>query len=118
MLHLLLGPQRKKKKLWDAFSTEESTIHINALEIKVVFSGLQLLYENIGTFCIHVQVDNTSAVAAINKMGKTQGPWIWIDNYTGYGIGLKKNCTTATHVPGVLNVKTNKKSRNHKVTIE
>ena len=82
MLHLWLGTSKKEEKLWD---TEESKLHINALEMKAVFFGLQTLYENVESFRIRAQVD--TAVAVITKWG-AQDPWIWTEKYTGYGIGL------------------------------
>ena len=59
------------------FSTEESQQQINILELKATRFGLKSLCKNEFDSHILIQIDNTSAVSATNKMGVwTQLKWI------------------------------------------
>ena len=47
----------------------ESEMHINYLELKAVFAGLQAFVNEMRDVYIRVQLDNTTAVAYINSFG-------------------------------------------------
>ena len=54
------------------FTILEREQHINVLELKAALFGLQALCHNVYNTHILLKVDNTSAVASINKMGSTR----------------------------------------------
>lgn len=57
-----------------SWSLTEKLNHINYLEIKAAFLGLKCFTGNINNCEILLRVDNTTAVAYINKMGGVQFP--------------------------------------------
>ena len=59
-------------KTWGPFLSEESHQHINILELKASIFGLKSLSNNFHNIHIIIQIDNTSVVEAINKMGSTR----------------------------------------------
>ena len=59
-----------ESKTGGLFSSEESHQYINILELKAVLFGLKVLCNNFHNIHILIQVDNTLAVEAINKMGR------------------------------------------------
>ena len=85
------------------FSSEESQQHLNILELKTVeIFGLKALCNNFHDIHILIQIDNMSAVAAINKMARTSS--IDIDQVVHliWNFILKHdNWVTATHIPGM-----------------
>ena len=94
------------------FKTDEQKLHINILELKAVLFGLRALCRNIEGSHILLHIDNSSAVAAINKMGSLTSEdmdnvvheiWNWVIS--------QKNWVTATHIPGVENIIADKESR-------
>ena len=54
------------------FSSDESQQHINILEIKASSFGLKFLCNNFHIIHILIKFGNTSAVAAINKIGSAR----------------------------------------------
>ena len=86
--------------------------HINYLELKAAFLGLQALYRNLKDCHILLQLDNTTAVSYIKNMGGTHSLicnslakeiWIW---------AMTRNIwLSATHIAGVLNVEADKAGR-------
>lgn len=100
------------EKCGGQFSPQECKFHINTLELKAALFGLQSLCKNVRQAHILVLIDNTSAVASINKMGSlasidmddvVHSIWNWTLN--------NKNWLTASHIPGVLNTDADKESR-------
>ena len=59
----------KDIRLQGLLSTEECNLHINVLELKASLLRLQTLCENVHSSYLLLLIDNTSAVAAIKKMG-------------------------------------------------
>ena len=53
------------------FNLEEQELHTNILKLNAALYGLISLYHNINDSHILLQIDNTSPVAALNKMGST-----------------------------------------------
>lgn len=87
------------------FTLEETNTHINILELK------SLCYD---TFESHIliKIDNTSAVAGINKVGSTKslGMDYVVHEIWDWAMARKK-WITATHIPGILNVEADRESR-------
>ena len=52
---------------------EERQSHINLLELKVAFLALQVFASQRNTSHILLRIDNTTAIAYLNKKGGTQG---------------------------------------------
>ena len=92
--------------------------------------GLRLLCDSVKNSRILLQLDNTCAVADINKMGSTQSSDIML--YTRYSavvddhvvheiqywIISSNNWLSATHIPGVPNMEAGKKSRHQELRTE
>ncbi len=113
------------KRGWGAHSThqdqttggiwnrEEATHHINWLELKAAFLGLQTFAQNLSNVHIHLLMDNTVAIAYLNRLGGTRSyalcqlaisTWKWC---------LQRGITVhADHLPGHLNVRADFASRN------
>ena len=49
------------------WSVEESKLHINVLELLTAYHALQIYCKNMFNTSFHLKVDNTTAVACINK---------------------------------------------------
>ena len=49
------------------WSVEESKLHINVLELLATYHALQIYCKNMFDTSVHLKVDNTTAVAWINK---------------------------------------------------
>ena len=104
----MLG-RNKTGGLWDK---DEREYHINYLEMKAVFLGLQSLCGNITQKHIRILSDNTTTVAYINAMGgvKSQGCnemaqqiWDWC---------IQRDIwLSACHIPGVQNSEADTESR-------
>ncbi len=85
---------------------------INYLETLAAFFGLKSFCKYMHDVHVHLQIDNTTAVAYINKMGGTKSHdcnhlakqiWNWCIQ--------RKIWITATHLPGKCNVIADEKSR-------
>ncbi|KAM7299068.1 hypothetical protein ISCGN_019635 [Ixodes scapularis] len=90
----------------------QSTWHINALELMAAFLALQALAKNVSRGSILLELDNTAAVAAINRRGSTCSPqltriahelwsWCW-----ARGISVR-----VQHIPGHMNTDADQASR-------
>ena len=107
-----LGASLGQNKTVRQFSTEESQQNFNVLELKTVRLGLRTLRKNEFNSHIFIQIDNTSGVSAINKMGSVkliemdyEGHLIW------EFITTQNNWLTATHIAGVFNEDATRESR-------
>lgn len=58
------------------WSPTEKNFHINELELLAVFFGLKCFAADLRDCEILLRVDNTTAIAYINRMGGTQYPWL------------------------------------------
>lgn len=56
------------------WSTTEITMHINTLELKAALYGLKIFAKNLTDCDILLRIDNTTAIAYINRMGGVQFP--------------------------------------------
>jgi hypothetical protein len=105
------GGVHASNKTGGNWSTQESTMHINQLEILAAFLTLKTFCPQERNVHIQMQVDNTTAVAYINKLGGkspncnaiTRDMWLW---------GWQRHIwLSATHIPGVCNVVADQQSR-------
>lgn len=53
---------------------EELSLHINTLELKAIFYALKCFASNLKNCNILLRIDNTTAVAYVNKFGSIQHP--------------------------------------------
>ena len=63
---------KKKIKTQGVWTKEESVEQINVLELKAALFALQALAKNVTETSIKIRMDNTSAVAAVRKMGSSK----------------------------------------------
>ena len=94
------------------WSDTEKEQHINALETKAAQFALQTFCDKVKNKHIRILIDNTTAVAYINKMGGSHSTncnniardiWFWC---------LKRNIwLSAAHLPGSKNIEADKASR-------
>ena len=86
--------------------------HINTLEAKAAYFGLQALCPGVHDTHIKILADNSATVGAINNMGSSKSSalndqihriWEWAQK--------RENWITASHIPGVLNVEADEESR-------
>ena len=107
------GAVLKDKDTRGRWTEPESNLPINALELMAVFFGLRTLCKHRPMTDTHVQIliDNITAVAHVNHMGGSHSLtcngigniWLWC---------ITRNIwISASHIPGVLNVEADKKSR-------
>ena len=113
------GAVLRKTATGGQFTLEEKESHINVLELKAVLFGLQALCCNLVGTHILIKVDNTSAVSSINKMGSTKSLAMdrVVQEIWKYAIE-RRLWLTVTHIPGILNVEADKKSRNTETRTE
>ena len=94
------------------WSAEENSYHINQLELLAVYLTLKSFCSNASCVHIHAQIDNTTAVTYINKMGGmkenlndlTREILLWCIN--------RNIWLTAAHLPGSENCEADYESRN------
>ena len=87
---------------WSLDESEQQ--HINVLELKAGLFGLKSLCKNMKDTAIMLRMDNSTAVAYVNKMGGSKSEacdfvakeiWNW---------GIERNIwLTASHIPGINN---------------
>ena len=94
------------------FTETEKEQHINFLELMAALFGIRALCRHVFDKHILLKVDNTSAVSAINKMGSTRSlPMDKIVHLIWEWAISRNNWITVTHIPGILNIEADKKSR-------
>ena len=95
-----------------AWCTEEKRLHINCLELLAGSFAIKTFCKNRVVAHVKLLMDNTSAIAYINKMGGTHSQtladlaidlWHWCLEH--------KIHVSAEHLPGVLNVRADRESR-------
>ena len=101
------------------FTASESDLHINVLELRAVYFGLQALCYKLVDIHIRLLIDNTTAVSTINNMGscrsiqcdnEVKNIWEWTIN--------RNNWITAAHIPGKLNIEADLESRKNETKTE
>ena len=96
------------------WGTWEAEQHINCLELKAGFLALQSFLGLMSTAPRHIllEMDNTTAVAYINRRGGTHSPSLSLQALEIWSLLLSKGSwVTARHLPGVLNVEADTASR-------
>ena len=102
------------KKTRGSWSYQERLLHINCLELLAATLGIQTFAKDKSGIMILLKMDNTTAVAYINRRGGTVSPalsdlardlWLWC---------TKRNITVqAQHLPGSMNSMADIESRAH-----
>jgi hypothetical protein len=95
--------------LWSA---QESVEHINVLELKAVLFAVKGYVKSDKAAHVHIRLDNTGAVANINKKGGTKSKPLLKVTQELWEFCLKRQITlTAEHLPGVYNTQADLQSR-------
>lgn len=105
------GGVRGPQKTGGFWSQAESLHHINYLELKAAFLTLQSLCKFDRGLHVQFQLDNTTAVAYVNKMGGkkplcnsvARDMWLWAKDRSIW--------LSASHLPGSCNVEADQESR-------
>ena len=106
------GASRDGQTTGGQFTMEEKEDHINILELKAALFALKSLCGDTSNSHILIKIDNTSAVASINKMGSTKSVGMdELSHRIGDWACERNNWVTATHIPGVLNIEADRESR-------
>ena len=101
------------KRTGGTWSFEEQELHINSKELLAAFFGLKVFTKSKENVLVHLRIDNTTAVAYINKMGGTKSGimtklvkniWDWCK--------VKQITLSAEYLPGHLNTIADWESRN------
>jgi hypothetical protein len=94
------------------WTPEEQNLHINVLELKAVWLGLEMLCQHMNNQHILIHIDNMTAVAYIREFGGThslqcnetaQLIWEWAE--------VRNNWLSSTHIAGVENTEADRLSR-------
>ena len=86
------------------WTREESNQHINFLELKAAFLGLKGFASSLELQHIRLLMDNSTAIAFINKKGGTHSEMLSDLSLLSWSWCLKRKLSTyAEHIPGVLN---------------
>ena len=99
-------------KIGGHWNDREARHHINYLELLAVYNALTSFFKDVKSMHIRIYSDNTTAVCSINNMGTSHSPtcnslvrkiWLW---------AIERDIWVSTaHIPGVLNIEADKKSR-------
>ena len=92
--------------------------HINVLELKAALLSLKSLCRNVIDSHIRLHMDNTSAVACINKVGSTKEPLLEVTKDIFEWAENQSVVLSACHIPGVLNVDADRASRTLNIDTE
>ena len=98
------------QRAWGDWSVKEAKNHINWLELKAALFALQTFYSDTSNTHIRLMIDNTTAVACINKMGSTKRHLFQLVREIYQWAMTRKITLSAMHIPGRLNVRADKKS--------
>ena len=96
------------------WSTQQSKLHINILELKAVLLALKIFVPQLSLHqrIIQVASDNTTVCAYINKLGGTRSWDMFALTWHLFAFCRKnKVVLTARHVPGVMNLVADQLSR-------
>lgn len=106
------GAVKDVEKIGGRWSTEESSCHINQLELRAVLFGIKSFCKNEQNIHVKIYSDNSTTVNYINAMGGTHSSecntvareiWLWC---MSKGIWL-----TSAHIPGRENIEADRESR-------
>ena len=100
------------------WSAEEAESHINVLELKAAFLTLQTFCTDFRRCHVRLMMDNTTAIACINKMESTSSELFEVTKQV-YEWAIPREITlSAAHIPGVENVVADRESRTHNIDTE
>ena len=92
--------------------------HINVLELKAALLTLKSLCRSDKNIHIRLHMDNTTAVACVNKCGSTKPSLLQVTKDIFKWAGDRSLTLTACHIPGKLNVDADRASRTLNVDTE
>ncbi len=91
----------------------EQTAHINELELKAAFFTLLSFCKEVHDVHIRIMMDNTCAIACVNKFGSMKPKLMKIAREI-YAWSVPRNVwLSAAYIPGVQNILADKESRTH-----
>ncbi len=106
------GAVSQGRRIQGRWSFKESAWHINCLELKAATLAIQTFLNGQQNLQVHLQLDNTLAVAYINHKGGTHSPQLMRLTSILWGWCLDHQIQVlATHLPGVCNVQADHLSR-------
>lgn len=94
------------------WSRQESSLHINVLELRAAFLALRSFADSLKNSTIALLLDNVSAVCYINRLGGTRSKFLAIE-----AAQISKWCEDrgiilhASHLPGSFNIIADRESR-------
>ena len=95
------------------WSAQETTHHINYLELLAAFLALKFFRLNLSDKHIKIMIDNTAAVSIINDMGTCHSQDCHLITVKIWEFCIEHNIwLTAAHLPGSTNVVADSESRN------
>ena len=95
------------------FALQESRLHISLLELKAIDLALLTFHKMFSLKAPHFQVDNTTGLLYLMKMGGTESREMTALAKEIWEFALsQKIIITAEYLPGKLNVRANWASRN------
>ena len=101
---------------WSAEETAEN--HINWLELKAAFFALQIFCKELTNVHVRMMIDNTTAVACINRFGSKKYHLFQLVREI-YDWAIHRHIQlSAMHIPGRLNTVPDEESRNHNLDTE
>ena len=101
-----------------AWSEAEAEEHINVLELIAAFLILKTYCAHMHDCHIRLMLDNTTAIACINKFGSIKPKLLKVTQELYEWAEKRRLFLSAAHVPGVDNVLADKESRTHKTETE
>ena len=101
-----------------AWTHMEALEHINVLELQAGFLTLQCFCDSISDKHIRLKMDNTTAVACINKRGSTKAHLFQLCQQIFAWAYERNVLLTAAYLPGRLNILADKESRVHNFDTE
>ena len=91
---------------------QEQTLHINCLELLAASLAVRTFAKERSGITILLKIDNTTAVAYINRMGGTASPMLWQLTKDLWLWCMERNILLqAQHLPGALNSIADRESR-------
>ena len=103
----------QQQTIGGVWNHKEATHHINWLELKAAFLGLQAFAQNLSNVHVHLLMDNTVAIAYLNRLGGTRSYALCQLAISIWNWCIQKGITIhADHLPGRLNVRADFASRN------
>ena len=86
------------------WSAQEKLLHINLLEMKALFLGLQAFQEDVAGHHVTAMCDNSTVVAYVNKQGGTVSRSVFVDQPPSEMDGEFDVHLDARYLPGESNV--------------